>query len=80
MALTGIHDSVQPDVARGLALRLDHGSQDIADHFQNQSRYWAIAPSFAFVEELQTNGVAERIVRTPKERAMYGWVCRKVSA
>ena len=70
LALTDIYGSVRADVARGLALRLDHGSQYLADHFQNQIRYWGIAPSFAFVEEPQTNGCAERFIRTFKEQAV----------
>ena len=57
-------------MARGLALRLDHGSQYLAAHFQNQIRHWGIAPSFAFLEEPQTNGVAERFIRTFKEQAV----------
>jgi len=76
MALTDIYGSVGADVARGLTLRLDHGSQYLADHFQNQIRYWGIAPSFAFVEEPQTNGCAERFIRTFKEQAVYGRVFR----
>lgn len=72
MALTEIYGSVEVDVARGLALRLDHGSQYLADHFLKQIRYWGIAPSFAFVAEPQTNGVAERFIRTMKEQAVYG--------
>ena len=41
-----IYDSTAADVARGLALRMDHGSQYLADHFLNQIRYWGIRPSF----------------------------------
>ena len=36
---------------------------DVFDHFVNQVRFWGIKPSFAFVEEPQTNGVAERFNR-----------------
>lgn len=78
MALTDIYGSVSADVARGLALRLDHGCQYLADHFLNQIRYWGIAPSFAFVAEPQTNGVAERFIRTMKEQAIHGRVFRNV--
>ena len=58
--------------ARGLSLRMDHGSQYLSDHFQNQIRYWGITPSFGFVEEPETNGVAERFNRTLKEQAIHG--------
>ena len=60
--------SVEADVARGLALRMDHGS--LSDHFLNQLRYWGIHgihPSFGFLEEPETNGVVERWNRTLKE-------------
>src|SRR5665811_1219361 len=29
----------------------------MADHFQNQIKFWGMAPSFAFVSEPETNGV-----------------------
>ena len=54
------YGSLNADVARGLALRMDHGSQYLSDHFLKQIRYWGIHPSFGFVEEPETNGVAER--------------------
>ena len=63
-----LYGSVEADVARGLALRMDHGSQYLSDHFLNQLRYWGIHPSFAFVEEPETNGVVERWNRTLKEQ------------
>ena len=69
-----LYGSVEADVARGLALRMDHGSQYLSDHFLNQLRYWGIHPSFAFVEEPETNGVVERWNRTLKEQAVYGRV------
>ena len=43
-----LYGSVEADVARGLALRMDHGSQYLSDHFLNQVRYWGIHPSFGF--------------------------------
>lgn len=64
--------SVEAGAARGLSLRMDHGSQYLSDHFQKQIRAWGIAPSFAFLEQPQTNGVAERFFRTLKEQVIYG--------
>jgi transposase InsO family protein len=72
MALMTRFESVGADVARGLALRMDNGTQYLSDHFQNQIKYWGIAPSFAFVAEPETNGVVERFNRTLKEQAIYG--------
>jgi len=72
--LERIYGSVDVEVARGLSLRRDHGSQYLSDHFQKQIRYWGITPSFGFVEEPETNGVAERFNRTLKEQAIHGRV------
>ena len=66
--------SVVADAGRGLSLRMDHGTQYLSDHFQNQLKYWGISPSFAFIEQPQTNGVAERFIRTLKEQFIYGRV------
>ena len=76
--LTNIYGSVGGDVARGLSLRMDHGSQYLSDHFQNQLRFWGIKPSFAFVEQPQTNGVAERFNKTLKEQAIYGRIFHNI--
>ncbi len=78
MALSTLYGDVQAGVARGLALRMDHGSQYLSDHFLNQVKFWGIKPSFAFIAEPQTNGVAERFNRTLKEQAIYGRVFRTV--
>ena len=65
---------------RGLALRMDHGSQYLSDHFLKQIRYWGIHPSFGFVEEPETNGVAERWNRTLKEQAIHGRIFQNLEA
>lgn len=74
MGLTEIYGSVEADAARGLMVRMDHGTQYLSDHFLNQLRFWGITPSFAFVEQPQTNGVAERFIRTLKEQVIHGRV------
>jgi len=61
-------------VARGLALRHDHGSNFMANVFQKQMRFWGVAPSYAFVAEPETNGYIERLFRTLKEQAIHGRV------
>ena len=71
--------SVEADVARGLALRMDHGSQYLSDHFLNQLRYCGIHPSSGFLEEPETNGVVERWKRTLKEQAVYGRVFQNLA-
>ena len=76
--LTSLYGSLAAGVARGLQLRMDHGSQYTTDHFINQVRFWGIKPSFAFVSQPETNGVAERFNRTLKEQAIYGRIFRNV--
>jgi putative transposase len=65
-------------VARGLALRHDHGSAFMAEHFQNQIRFWGMAPSYAFVGEPETNGVIERLFRTLKEQIVHGRIYQTI--
>ena len=78
--LERLYGSLDADVARGLALRMDHGSQYLSDHFLKQIRYWGIHPSFGFVEEPETNGVAERGNRTLKEQAIHGRIFQNLEA
>jgi transposase InsO family protein len=78
MGLMKHYGSVQADAARGLTLRMDNGSQYLSEHFQNQIKFWGIAPSFAFVREPETNGVVERFNRTLKEQVIYGRTFRTI--
>jgi transposase InsO family protein len=64
--VTRYYGSVTAYVARGLAVRPDHGTQYLSDHLVNQPRFSGITPSFAFVAEPETYGVAERFIRTLK--------------
>ena len=50
----------------------------MADHFQKQVKFWGIAQSYAFVAELETNGVIERLFRTLKEQAIHGRIFRTI--
>ena len=76
--LKTIFGATGADAGRGLALRMDHGTQYTADDFLNQIKFWGIAPSLAFVAEPQTNGVAERFNRTLKEQLFHGRVSMNV--
>ena len=78
MAIKDVFGAVCRDIARGVALRMDHGTQYLSDHFLNQIRFWGLAASFAFIEEPQTNGVAERFHRTLKEQAIHGRVFQNI--
>jgi putative transposase len=57
--------------ARGLALRHDHGSQYMADAFQNELAFLGIESSPAFVRAPEGNGCAERFIRTLKENLLW---------
>ena len=62
---------VGPAVAKGLTLRHDHGSNYMADDFQNEIKCFGILSSPAFVRQPEGNGVAERAIRTLKEQLLW---------
>jgi len=70
---------VTADAGRGLTLRMDNGTQYVSEHFRNQVRYWGVEASYAFIEQPQTNGVAERFFKTLKEQIVYGRIYRTVA-
>lgn len=78
MAVRRVFGQVSPSAARGLALRHDHGSAFLADHFQNQIRFWGMTASYAFVGEPETNGVIERFFRTLKEQIVHGRIYQTI--
>ena len=59
------------DIAQGLVLRHDHGSQYMSHVFQEELRFLGIASSPAFVREPEGNGCAERFIRTLKENLLW---------
>ena len=58
-------------VADGLRLRHDHGSNYLADDFQQEVDFFGIESSPSFVREPEGNGVAERFIRTLKENFLW---------
>ena len=60
-----------PQVAAGLRIRHDHGSQYISDHFQQELRFLGMESSPAFVREPEGNGCIERFFRTLKEQLLW---------
>ena len=58
-------------IARGLAVRHDHGSQYMSHHFQNEIAFLGIESSPAFVRAPEGNGCAERFIRTLKENLLW---------
>ena len=63
--------SIAPDVARGLKLRHDHGSNYMSEDFQAEIKCLGIEASPSFVREPEGNGVAERFIRTLKENLLW---------
>jgi putative transposase len=58
-------------IARGLALRHDHGSQYVSHDFQREIAFLGIEGSPAFVRAPEGNGCAERFIRTLKENLLW---------
>lgn len=59
------------DIAHGLAVRHDHGSQYMSDAFQKELAFLGIESSPAFVRAPEGNGCAERFIRTLKENLLW---------
>src|SRR5512144_1838443 len=78
LAVSRVFGSVGADAARSVSLRHDHGSPFMSEHFQNQLKFFGMTPSFAFVREPETNGVAERFIRTLKEQIVFGRIYQDI--
>jgi putative transposase len=81
-ALQPVYDAVidrfgtlEPDIARGIMLRHDWGSQYRAHHFQGSLTWLGIADDAAFVGEPRGIGVAERFIRTREEQCLWARLC-----
>jgi putative transposase len=77
-ALQPVYDAVidrwgrlDADVARGLALRHDWGPQYRSAHFTGSLAWLGISDDPAFLGEPETNGCAERWIRTLKEQCLW---------
>jgi transposase InsO family protein len=84
-ALQPVYDAVvdrfgrlDPDIARGIKLRHDWGSQYRSHHFQGSIRWLGIEDDASFVGEPQGNGVAERFIRTLKEQCLWTRLCQDI--
>lgn len=62
---------IAENVATGLTVRHDHGSQYLSDAFQAELAFLGIASSPAFVRAPEGNGCAERVIRTLKEQLLW---------
>ena len=66
------------DIARGVQLRVDHGSQFTSKRYVNEARHLGFDLSFAFVGQPECNGVIERWHRTLKEQLLWTRTWRTV--
>lgn len=62
---------IAENVAAGLTVRHDHGSQCLSDAFQAELAFLGVESSPAFVRAPEGNGCAERVVRTLKEQLLW---------
>jgi putative transposase len=77
-ALQPVYDAVidrwgrlDADIARGLELRHDWGPQYRAAHFTGSLTWLGITDNPAFLGEPETNGCAERWIRTLKDQCLW---------
>jgi putative transposase len=77
-ALQPVYDAVidrygglEADVARGISLRHDWGPQYRSGHFTGSIRWLGLNDSPAYVGEPETNGCAERFIRTLKGQCLW---------
>lgn len=63
--------AIGEEVATGLKLRHDHGSQYVSDAFQEQLAFLGIESSPSFVRAPEGNGCIERLIRTLKEQLLW---------
>ena len=59
------------EVAEGLSIRHDHGSQYMSEHFQQEVAFLGMKSSPAFVREPEGNGCAEWFIKTLKENLLW---------
>jgi transposase InsO family protein len=59
------------NVAKGVSIRHDHGSQYMSEDFQREIRFLGARSSPAFVRAPEGNGCAERFIRTLKENLLW---------
>ena len=70
-AVRDVVGNFSKDIARGIKLRHDWGSQYTSRAFQADLRFLGIASSPAYVGEPEANGVVERFHKTIKEQCIW---------
>ena len=67
--------TLDADIARGIELRHDWGPQYRSRHFGGTVKWLGMSDSPAFIGEPETNGCAERFIRTLKEQCLWVQLC-----
>ena len=70
-AVKRVYGTYDRQVATGLLLRHDHGSQFMSHDYQQELRFLGIESSPSFVRSPEGNGVIERFFRTLKEQLLW---------
>jgi len=70
-AVRRCYGAIRKNVAVGLELRHDHGSQYMSLHFQQEIEFLGIKSSPSFVRAPEGNGCVERAIRTLKEQLLW---------
>jgi transposase InsO family protein len=70
-AVRRVFGAIRAEVARGLQLRHDNGSQYISSDFQSEISFLGIESSPSFVRSPEGNGCVERAIRTLKEQLLW---------
>lgn len=71
-------NALAADVAQGLSIRHDDGSQYTANDFQKEIEWLGATSSPAFVRAPEANGCAGRFIRTLKENLLWARTFRTV--
>ena len=64
--------SLKADNGRSLSVWMNHETPYSSDHFQNQFHCRGILPYFAFLEDLQANGILGRFFCTLQGQGVCG--------
>lgn len=67
-AVEKVFGSICKDIATGVSLRVDCGSQYKSHYFRNEAAYVGIAMSYTFARSPESNGIIERFHRTLEEQ------------
>jgi transposase InsO family protein len=70
-AVSEVFQDHEKDVAKGILLRHDHGSQYMSRDFKKQVKHFGMVSSPSFVRTPEGNGVVERFFKTLKENCLW---------